>query len=327
MSLNLKNEKKGFSSLRWGSVLLTTVFLPSPLKYRISIIILIFLFIIYSGVASLACSDASPWSSGSDITDPMSPDSLSSQPSPQQQQGSENIIAITTPTEPLPSSTSCNRRRRHSDPSSKEEENCKRIRRTSGTNRPRQSWPQQLKITEFFSSQVKTNWSYSKYSAKGLHNKELPAEPRVSIVSVAHVEPSCPASILPPPVIRFPVDTSKEVAKSSAEAVSNVPDVIHCLWLNCSTELSAGQSLLEHIQSVHVAPQVPEPDGESSSPSELYACQWEGCKVQGRKCSSRTWLERHVLVHGGSKPFRCFVDSCEQRFSTEVWIIILIVYN
>lgn len=268
-------------------------------------------------MASLACSDASPWSSGSDITDPMSPDSLSSQPSPQQQQGSENII-VTTPTETLPA---C-RRRRHSDPSSQEQDSCKRIRRTSGTNRPRQSWPQQLKITEFFSTQVKTNWSYSKFSAKGLHKQDLPAEPRVSIVSVAHVEPSCPATILPPPVIRFPVDTTKEVAKNSSETVSNIPDVIHCLWLNCSTELSAGQSLLEHIQSVHVAPQVPEQ--QESSPSELYACQWEGCKVQGRKCSSRSWLERHVLVHGGYKPFRCIVDSCEQRFNSQVGLSFLL---
>lgn len=49
-----------------------------------------------------------------------------------------------------------------------------------------------------------------------------------------------------------------------------------------------------------------------------FVCQWQGCKVQGRSSCSRRWLERHVLSHGGNKPFRCIVDGCGSRFSSQV---------
>ncbi|XP_037070296.1 zinc finger protein jing-like, partial [Pollicipes pollicipes] len=45
-------------------------------------------------------------------------------------------------------------------------------------------------------------------------------------------------------------------------------------------------------------------------------CLWQGCKVFDRP-GSAAWLERHVLTHGGSKPFRCIVDGCSQRFSSQ----------
>ncbi|KAF4521152.1 hypothetical protein B566_EDAN012918 [Ephemera danica] len=51
--------------------------------------------------------------------------------------------------------------------------------------------------------------------------------------------------------------------------------------------------------------------------SEQFVCLWVGCKVHARPSCSLTWLERHVLSHGGSKPFRCIVDGCGQRFSSQ----------
>ncbi|XP_037087730.1 zinc finger protein jing homolog [Pollicipes pollicipes] len=41
-----------------------------------------------------------------------------------------------------------------------------------------------------------------------------------------------------------------------------------------------------------------------------------GCKVFDRP-GSAAWLERHVLTHGGSKPFRCIVNGCSQRFASQ----------
>ncbi|CAG5102084.1 Similar to AAEL000263: Zinc finger protein jing homolog (Aedes aegypti) [Cotesia congregata] len=37
-----------------------------------------------------------------------------------------------------------------------------------------------------------------------------------------------------------------------------------------------------------------------------------------RTSCSRRWLERHVLSHGGNKPFRCIVDGCGNRFSSQI---------
>lgn len=255
----------------------------------------------------------------------------------------------------------------------------------------------QLKITEFFSTQVKQLWSYQ---SKLLKNRRSDYDDcagggrspsRVAIVSVAHVEPhsavdatqlenretvvetpddsqrptepaqpppSQPsptkeapvvAHTQPVPQIRFPVDQTPSIGGKSG---INEPsfDVVQCLWEECgiSVNLSLGQSLLEHIHSVHVAAQAGDPpplapssssvsssctssSSSSSSASstcsngsntvsngERFVCEWEGCKVQGRTSSSRAWLERHVLTHVGSKPFRCIVESCDQRFSSQV---------
>ncbi len=58
--------------------------------------------------------------------------------------------------------------------------------------------------------------------------------------------------------------------------------------------------------------------------SETFICLWSGCKVFGRPSCSRTWLERHVLSHGGNKPYKCIVDNCGQRFSSQVRVICII---
>lgn len=248
----------------------------------------------------------------------------------------------------------------------------------------RHSWPAtkrlhqlkrgQLKITEFFSSQVKQHWNLSKLSnlvkddkfQNGLKNPNwrLPVS-RVAIVSVAQVnqhggerfnprplianeEYEKTTDIRPlgedslsqsttPALIRFPIDEMTSCHKNSvATALPSGINMVRCLWLNCTSRLTSGQSLLEHIQNTHVASQALShhslnlwsgPDTSvqandklsSSNSDELYACQWEGCKVQGRTSSSRAWLERHVLLHGGHKPFRCIVDLCEQRFNSQVY--------
>lgn len=63
------------------------------------------------------------------------------------------------------------------------------------------------------------------------------------------------------------------------------------------------------FQSTHV---------ESQAGKENYVCLWEQCKVRGKPSCSRLWLERHALSHGGNKPFKCIVDGCDRRFSTQV---------
>lgn len=73
--------------------------------------------------------------------------------------------------------------------------------------------------------------------------------------------------------------------------------------------LSVLTSLLITFQTVHV---------ETQAGKENYICLWERCKVRGKPSCSRLWLERHTLSHGGNKPFKCIVDGCDRRFSTQV---------
>lgn len=68
-------------------------------------------------------------------------------------------------------------------------------------------------------------------------------------------------------------------------------------------------SALIIFQTVHV---------ETQAGKENYVCLWERCKVRGKPSCSRLWLERHTLSHGGNKPFKCIVDGCDRRFSTQV---------
>ncbi|XP_014254968.1 zinc finger protein jing homolog [Cimex lectularius] len=86
-----------------------------------------------------------------------------------------------------------------------------------------------------------------------------------------------------------------------------VSDVI-CRWTDCDAKFNTTSALLEHLQITHV---------NSQTLGEYFVCQWIDCKVFERKSCSRTWLERHVLSHGGNKPYRCIVDGCGQRFSSQ----------
>jgi hypothetical protein len=58
---------------------------------------------------------------------------------------------------------------------------------------------------------------------------------------------------------------------------------------------------------------------------ETFVCLWSDCKVFNKPSCSRSWLERHVLSHGGNKPLQCIVQKCRQRFSSQV--IIFITYK
>lgn len=57
---------------------------------------------------------------------------------------------------------------------------------------------------------------------------------------------------------------------------------------------------------------------EGQLEAESFRCLWVGCKVYDKASCSVSWLERHVLTHGGHKPFKCIVDGCGQRFASEV---------
>ncbi|XP_037968046.2 zinc finger protein jing [Plutella xylostella] len=113
-----------------------------------------------------------------------------------------------------------------------------------------------------------------------------------------------------PKTLRFPpkslVKTEKDKRTSSTDTSSTVTI---CLWENCNRELDSDTDLLEHLQMDHV---------ETQAGRENYTCQWQACKVKGKPSCSRLWLERHALSHGGNKPFKCIVDGCGKRFSTQI---------
>jgi len=118
-----------------------------------------------------------------------------------------------------------------------------------------------------------------------------------------------------PTTIRFPAIASDSSCSSSSVVPTKAttsqlesPDTIACRWSECDTHFDTSTGLLEHLQAKHVTPQVS---------CENYVCLWVGCKVYARTSCSRSWLERHVLSHGGNKPFRCIVDGCGQRFSSQ----------
>ncbi|XP_045492776.1 myb-like protein U isoform X1 [Colias croceus] len=112
-----------------------------------------------------------------------------------------------------------------------------------------------------------------------------------------------------PKTLRFP---PKNLTKSDSDRRTSSSDttttVSVCQWENCKLEFDSDSSLLEHLQSVHVETQV----GKQN-----YVCLWQQCKVRGKPSCSRLWLERHTLSHGGNKPFKCIVDGCDRRFSTQ----------
>ncbi|XP_069675318.1 zinc finger protein jing homolog [Periplaneta americana] len=149
--------------------------------------------------------------------------------------------------------------------------------------------------------------------------KEAVAKPKTIVSETECIaSPLCdePTPILSvPTTIRFPAVASDSSCSSSSvlppkpsSSQSESPDSIVCRWSECDTHFDSSTGLLEHLQAKHVNPQVS---------CENYVCLWVGCKVYARTSCSRSWLERHVLSHGGNKPFRCIVDGCGQRFSSQ----------
>ncbi|XP_063375102.1 zinc finger protein jing isoform X1 [Cydia amplana] len=132
-------------------------------------------------------------------------------------------------------------------------------------------------------------------------------------ISISSVEgQSCQKSpiLKQPKTLRFPprkpIKASSDKRKSSTDTSGSVTV---CLWENCKQEFESDTDLLEHLQSIHV---------DAQAGKENYVCQWERCKVRGKPSCSRLWLERHALSHGGNKPFKCIVDGCGRRFSTQI---------
>lgn len=125
-----------------------------------------------------------------------------------------------------------------------------------------------------------------------------------SFLIPAPVGPKSPILSVPKS-IRFP---ARSVTKPQVEP--QVDEVVSCLWTDCTLRFNCDSSLLEHLQGEHV----------NSQKTDSFVCHWVGCKVYGRSSCSRSWLERHVLSHGGNKPFRCIVDGCGMRFSSQLML-------
>lgn len=102
-------------------------------------------------------------------------------------------------------------------------------------------------------------------------------------------------------------------------------EVVICKWELCGNEFDSTGKLLDHLKSIHAVAENQKEETDSNSDSNgttsnsiQYKCLWEGCKVYGKGSSSKLWLEKHVMSHGGNKPFQCIVDGCKHRFGTQV---------
>ncbi|KAK3912336.1 Zinc finger protein jing-like protein [Frankliniella fusca] len=126
-----------------------------------------------------------------------------------------------------------------------------------------------------------------------------------SFLAPAPVGPKSPI-LSAPKSIRFP---ARAISKPGSETQGE-ETIVNCLWTDCSLRFDGDSSLLEHLQSDHV----------NTQKTDSFVCHWTGCKVYGRTSCSRSWLERHILSHGGNKPFRCIVDGCGLRFGSQLML-------
>ncbi|XP_018646484.1 ae-1 binding protein aebp2, putative [Schistosoma mansoni] len=110
-------------------------------------------------------------------------------------------------------------------------------------------------------------------------------------------------------VINSVQDTSASSVSSTSCGSSGISSV--CKWKGCECVDIERTQLINHIQQIHVVPQL-------SSRRKYFSCLWQDCRVFGRPSVSAAWLEQHILHHTDAKgkPFRCIFDSCTLRFST-----------
>lgn len=106
-----------------------------------------------------------------------------------------------------------------------------------------------------------------------------------------------------PKTIRFPPVNGKVTVWKKCVKISKTGV---CNWEKCSTHFDSNSDLLDHLNQHHINAQ-----------SGPFVCSWRDCKVNGRE-GSKGWLERHVMSHVGSKPFKCIVERCGFRFSSQV---------
>lgn len=149
---------------------------------------------------------------------------------------------------------------------------------------------------------------------KFVHNDPLTTPRFTALRPVATIDtdihntaslPECAKSpiLSQPKTIRFPAaGGSRGGVRRSDGRIVGV-----CYWDKCDDKYDTSSKLLDHLQTQHV-----------NSQSGPFMCQWSGCKVHSRVSCSRRWLERHVLSHGGTKPFKCIVDGCGLRFGSQV---------
>ncbi|KAL1509535.1 hypothetical protein ABEB36_004250 [Hypothenemus hampei] len=129
-------------------------------------------------------------------------------------------------------------------------------------------------------------------------------------------EPKKSPILSQPKTIRFPPVQQHQKEKDEGRDLGKSPTQSNegrCQWDDCTAQFDTNGALLEHLQVKHVISQ-------SQANQEQYVCLWRGCKVHGRTSCSISWLERHVLAHAGTKPFRCIVDDCGQRFNSQLML-------
>lgn len=100
--------------------------------------------------------------------------------------------------------------------------------------------------------------------------------------------------------------SSTDTTVKTKESKLDAP--VACKWVNCRVNMEI-HLLMDHIRDKHVEPQ--------KKNSEGFVCLWESCKVFNKPSCSFNWLERHILSHSGAKPFRCIVDGCGMRFTSQ----------
>ena len=116
--------------------------------------------------------------------------------------------------------------------------------------------------------------------------------------------------------------TSTSFPTSSSSSSSLTSELVPCKWRGCNSEFESPGELLDHLKAEHASnPHVTDNENEEeesdTSDSVIYKCLWKGCKVFGKSSSSKSWLEKHVMLHGGNKPFQCIVFNCKMRFGTQ----------
>ncbi|KAK4886880.1 hypothetical protein RN001_003151 [Aquatica leii] len=145
----------------------------------------------------------------------------------------------------------------------------------------------------------------SSNSDSGISTKD---QLEVLVTQSAAVESQKSPILSQPKTIRFPAKQQENSECKEARSSSG-SDSSYCRWEECHAHFDTSGALLEHLQLKHVI---------SQATQEQYVCLWLGCKVHGRTSCSRTWLERHVLAHAGTKPFRCIVEGCGMRFNSQL---------
>lgn len=112
-------------------------------------------------------------------------------------------------------------------------------------------------------------------------------------ISISATAPSPAISPVGSPAGKGEVTPSKEA-----------PAQVECQWKGCEEVTS---EIMDHIRACHV----------SSQNGKEKVCLWKGCKVYDKPSRSKSWLDQHILTHSGDKPFRCIVDGCGIRFTSQ----------